>query len=130
MWNDPRQRIAGFEINALQWLQRGIRRARDRPWFPDLIIKMFHDIDIVFFHNCLTGNVVLCWGHYDLPPNISNRAEKLYAHTTAGGNSRPRVSQGQAQIMLNARPILEAMTSEGKDDGLGFAFRPQIWPGG
>ena len=49
------------EIHSIENLQKGIINAAQKPWGLDIIIKMFADIDRVFFMGVLKGNVRVRW---------------------------------------------------------------------
>lgn len=95
--SNPRRRIKSYEREALYRLSDAMHAAARHPWGPDLVIKAFLDLDIVFFRGALRGYVRVAW--------------KGREHFSDGGESqgytRPNESwPGHSQIHLNAEAIL------------------------
>ena len=91
--NSENRRESDFEQTeweAMERLSRGVEQSRATGWSPDIIIKMFADLDLVFFNGALLGNITLCWR--EMEPD-------LFGLTS----SRPG---NQADIMLNPLSIL------------------------
>ncbi len=80
---------------AIGRLQAAMTVERLDDWPPDLTIKMFADLDVVFFGGWLLGNTTVEWGDdpIKLPPNVWGFTE--WANRT-----------GQCRIVLNAKGIL------------------------
>ena len=71
--------------DAVRRLRGGLDRVKYRRWSPDLLVKMFADLDLVFFNGKLLGNVKVSW---------VNTEEEIIAQTCP----RPR---NQCVIELN-----------------------------
>ena len=50
-----------LEWEAMGRIAEGVSQSTERGWDPDLIIKMFADLDLVFFKGALLGNITLRW---------------------------------------------------------------------
>lgn len=94
--NDLRRRLPSYEREALRRLSIAVHNASQRPWGPDLVIKTFLDLDVVFFGGALGGYVAVSW-------------KDKYGFA-AEGESQGRTETcpllGHAQIYLNAKAIL------------------------
>lgn len=94
--NDPRRQLPSYELEALGRLSRAVHDASQHPWGPDLVIKSFLDLDIVFFGGALGGYVSISW------------KDKVYFDY--GGKSQGFTTDsprpGHALIYLNAEAIL------------------------
>ena len=100
--NIPHRRVQPIEQDALNHLLDLFRDARDGcRWGPDLAIKCFRDLDIVFFRGKLQGNVCVKW---DSPTegnlHLSNSRKLIYGYQQAPWRG------GQGLIVLNADAIL------------------------
>ena len=86
------------ERAAMDRLSAALSNARCSFWQPDLIIKSFFDLDILFFGGVLRGNVCFDWGDPDLM-NTEEQMSGEFLDITIPG--RP----GRAEIVLNAKRI-------------------------
>lgn len=82
------------EIAALDRLHAAMTKDRFRDWPSDLTIKMFPDLDTVFFGGRLWGNTTVEWS------DDANHTRGAWGCTTSSDRT------GQAEIMLNAKHIL------------------------
>lgn len=96
--NDPRRHLPPYEREALRRLSEAVNQASQHGWGPDLAIKTFLDLDVVFFGGTLGGYVSVSW-------------ERMGTGVFAdGGESQGCTSEvaspGHALIRLNAEAIL------------------------
>ena len=96
--NCPRILYSSRERAAMDRLSAALSNARCSFWHPDLIIKSFFDLDILFFRGVLRGNVCFDWGDPDLM-NIREQMSGEFLGITIPG--RP----GRAEVVLNAKRI-------------------------
>ena len=99
--NKETRRIPPVELAAIDRLIDAILDAEENGYGPDIIIKAFADLDLVFFNGMLRGNVRVHWASdeyfqkWQVPPG------------TWGFTVRPqRGEMGQCRIYLNAKTIL------------------------
>ena len=59
--NDLRRKPGNLEMNAIERISSAIAAGHDGIWGPDLIIKAFCDLDIIFFRGRLRGHVCVRW---------------------------------------------------------------------
>ena len=94
--NDPRRRVPSYEREAICRLSDALRDSARYPWGPDLVIKAFLDLDLVFFRSALRGYVCVQW-------------DSMEVFADEGG-SQGRTSvfpcPRNARIYLNAQAIL------------------------
>lgn len=91
--NSGKRRAGITESNAIDNLLDAIDYAKGNGFGPDLAIKAFSDLDLVFFGGHLQGNVCVSWhhdGHFD---------HDALAQTLS-------LYPGQCRIELNAKTIL------------------------
>ena len=86
------------ECAAMERLSAALSNARRSFWYPDLVIKAFFDLDILFFGGVLRGNVCFDWGDPDQMNNDEQSSGGCLGITCA---RRP----GRAKVFLNARHI-------------------------
>ena len=96
--NVPRIVYSSRECAAMERLSAALSNARRSGWHPDLIIKSFFDLDVLFFGGVLRGNVCFDWGDPDLVNNYERVSGDFLGITDC---RRP----GRAKIFLNARRI-------------------------
>ena len=98
--NDARRRPSTAEIYAISNLGNVVG---DRTFrcHPDLVIKVFNDLDTVFFGGRLRGNVIVSWANSMECAEIERDVGKFYGCT----ESRSPEEKGQARISLNARKM-------------------------
>ena len=99
--NKEASKIQLHELAAIDRLIDAILDAEDNGYGPDIIIKAFADLDLVFFNGRLRGNACVQWASdeyfqkWQVPPG------------TWGFTVRPkRGEMGQCRIYLNAKTIL------------------------
>ena len=93
--NDSRRKPEIPELEAIERLSNALRAgSRDDAWGPDLIIKAFCDLDVVFFCGRLRGHVCVRW-----LPNWSQERVPMFGETVF-------VGEGKCAIKLNADSIL------------------------
>ena len=96
--NDLRRQLPSYERDALRRLSNAVHHASRHRWGPDLAIKTFLDLDVVFFGGSLGGYVCVSW---------KGMATGVFAD---GGESQGCTSEcprpGHALIQLNAEAIL------------------------
>lgn len=107
---------SGRENEAVLAAEKRIQAAcnkKDEPWLPDLIIKMFADLDLVFFGGYLLGNVEIKWvNDRKVEDHVGeDHPQPGYTEWFSEHHERP----GQAKIRLNATRIL--MIDHGDYDG-------------
>lgn len=86
------------ELAAIQRLREAIED--HRPWSPDIVIKAFHDLDIIFFLGRLRNNVRIQWQTPEaFIPHVTPEDFALGATIGTG-----RV--GQMDIMIHAHNLL------------------------
>ena len=96
--NCPRIDYSSRECAAMERLSAALSNARCSFWQPDLIIKSFLDLDILFFGGVLRGNICFDWGN----PDLINTHEQMSGELL--GITIPR-RPGRAKIILNAKRI-------------------------
>ncbi|KAF6218262.1 hypothetical protein HO133_006224 [Letharia lupina] len=96
--NDQRRSPSSCEQDAIRCLARALDEAESGPWGPDLIIKCFCDLDIVFFGGVLQGNVRVGWGSAHELAMLEEALRDNYGITI---HTQP----GRVDIFLNARGI-------------------------
>lgn len=94
--NDFRRRPPSYEREALRRLSDAVQEASQNQWGPDLVIKSFLDLDVVFFGGALGGRVCVSW------KGMENFAYEGESQGRTIESSRP----GHALIYLNAKAIL------------------------
>ena len=93
--NNPRRTLSSYEHDAIRRLKHAVYNASRRPWGLDLIIKMFLDLDAVFFGGVLRGYVCVSW-----------RARTFFFDAERSlGTTRSCSSPGHAVIYLNVEEI-------------------------
>lgn len=92
--NDLRRKPGNLERDAIERLSEAIADGRQGSWGPDLIIKAFCDLDIVFFVGRLRGHVCVRW-----LPDWSARGSTTLGTTVFLG-------EGKCAIRMNADTIL------------------------
>ena len=99
--NKETRKIPPLELAAIDRLIDAILDAEDKGYGPDITIKAFADLDLVFFNGRLRGNVCVQWASdeyfqkWQVPPG------------TWGLTVRPqRGEMGQCRLYLNAKTIL------------------------
>ena len=97
--NTRKRKRSPKEQDAIDRLFGAVIEA-EKDWTPDLIIKMFADLDIVFFGGHLRGNVFVKWYK---PKSYAKRAMDPQPHSW-GCTLFP--TPGMAHICLNAKQIL------------------------
>ena len=83
-------------------------------WYADLILKMFGDIDLVFFDGYLLGNTELCWEGQEWFGSKGYGRSRAYTSIFPGGKAR---------ITLNADVLL---TQVRRRYNIDISFE-QIW---
>lgn len=108
--NDPLKRhVCHAEMAAEARLQEACHWAHSHPWLPDLMIKMFADIDLVFYGGYLLGNVGIKW--------VDDEKARRKVGYEAGCREYSRCTRGrrgQAKIRLNSNRLLMG-TADGTD---------------
>ena len=94
--NDPRRRLPSYEREAIRRLSDAVDDSARYPWGPDLVIKAFLDLDLVFFGGALRGYVCVSW------EGMECFADEGESQGRTTDSSRP----GHALIYLNAEAIL------------------------
>ena len=94
--NDSRRQLPSYEREALRRLSNAVHNASQHPWGPDLVIKTFLDLDIVFFGGALGGFVSVSWQDKD---GFANEGDSQ-------GRTEECPRRGHALIYLNAEAIL------------------------
>ena len=99
--NKETRKLPPHELAAIDRLIDAILDAEDQGYGPDIIIKAFADLDLVFFNGRLRGNVCVQWASdeffqkWQVPPG------------TWGFTVRPkRDEMRQCRLYLNAKTIL------------------------
>ena len=92
--NDLRRKPNKFERVAIERLSEAIDSGRRGDWSPDLIIKAFCDLDIVFFGGQLRGHVCVRWQPDWSEPGGITWGTTVFLH------------EGKCAIRLNADKIL------------------------
>lgn len=95
-WNEDGYRYPPAVGAAVDRIKAAIN-APTYEWRPDIIIKMVHDIALVFFGGYLRGNLTVRWSK-----DPANTFIRIWGYTKPTG--RP----GQCGIILNAHMILVA----------------------
>ena len=98
--NDQRKVLSSHERDAIERLVSSLNDAGRCRWGPDLIIKMFPDLDIVFFGGVLRGHVRVLWGTSEDWAMLKHVTKK----DDRGATTSIRHS-GRASIWLNAKAI-------------------------
>ncbi|KAL9135670.1 MAG: hypothetical protein Q9175_003133 [Cornicularia normoerica] len=105
LWqNDEKRPVASTERAAIDRLLKIVHSARDGLILgPDLAIKAFSDLDLVFFGGRLRGHVTVEW-----------REDKFFGEKTLKfwGHCQPRPGKGQCHIRLNASMIFQNAGTE------------------
>lgn len=82
-------------------------------WTPALIIKMFPDIDTVFFGGALLGKVLIRWQAADYDNNYNRRSEGADRAPTCWlenpGKGSSDIADGQCRIWMNAAEIFRQL---------------------
>ena len=94
------------EQQAIDRLLAMLAKACQESWGPDLAIKIFCDLDVVFFAGKLRGHVCITWADVEEFPE-----RNVFGHTVFLG-------QGKAVIQLNAQFVF---FDWGVEDGRLFA---------
>lgn len=84
-----REDFSHRELTAMVCLSASVKIAATGSWTPDVIIKMFADLDLVFFNGRLLGNVYVRW---------DNTEREISGETVYVGSNR-------ASIRLNSYRI-------------------------
>lgn len=98
-WNHDHRVPGEAERAAINRIKAAVDTPTDE-WGPDIIIKMFLDIDLVFFKGWLRGNVTIQWSM-----ETSHNGQELWGFTSPSGR------RGQCGIFLNAFTIFLAATA-------------------
>lgn len=98
--NDQRKALSSHERDAIERLVSSLNDARRCRWGPDLIIKSFPDLDIVFFGGVLRGNVRALWKTSEDWAMLERGTEE-----DDGGATNSIRYSGRASIWLNAKAI-------------------------
>ena len=91
-----REDFGHSEWGAMKRVTDGVSQSAESGWGPDLIIKMFADLDLIFFHGKLLGNVLVRWRV--LEPGVL-------------GSTKP-FEGNQAGIQLNPKMVFDFQRSE------------------
>lgn len=117
MCNAPgRQDLSRAESGVIRRLMKMVERTRNKLWLPDVVFKMFADIDLVLFAGYLVGKVRMSWR-----TQRQLEAEGTYGVLGITNNSKMEdpwgsvVMTGDTSIRLNADLILFA-DKYGEDD--------------
>lgn len=102
--NDIRRRLSSYEREAIHRLSDAVYNAARYSWGPDLVIKSFLDLDIVFFGGALRGSVGVCWQSGELFPGCDGITSKC----SPPGHSTIHLS---AERILLGRNPFKAMFS-------------------
>lgn len=99
--NKETRKVPPLELAAIDRLIDAILDAEDNGYGPDIIIKAFVDLDLVFFDGRLRGNVCVQWASDEY-------FQKWQVAPGAWGFTvRPqRGEMGQCRVYLNAKTIL------------------------
>lgn len=108
-FNRPDKEPSPREQEAIHRLETMAEWSRDEEWDPDIVFKVFADIDIVFFDRFLLGNVELRWASGSEFAIASEDIAESWGHTQYNSQNR-----AQSVISLNADKILSA-TNYGQD---------------
>lgn len=92
--NDLRRKPRDSERDAIERLSTAIAEGRRGTWGPDLIIKAFCDLDIVFFRGRLRGHVCVRWLPDWSAPGCTTWGSAVF------------VGEGKCAIRMNADTIL------------------------
>jgi len=100
--NEKGKKLGSREGAALRRLIHAVENYNDGyPYGPDLAIKVFDDLDIVFFGGLLRNNVLVTWTNCQWDDNFAcNSAGCSYGYTL-----NRHSSGGQAYIRLNAKKL-------------------------
>ena len=94
--NNLRRTLSSYEQDAIRRLKHAVYNASRRPWGLDLIIKMFLDLDAVFFGGVLRGYVCVSW----------SARTSFFDAERSFGTTWSCSSPGHAVIYLNAEEIV------------------------
>lgn len=111
--NDLSKRARTSEKAAIDRLATAVRHfhginGEGYRWGPDLAIKAFSDLDLVFFGGCLTGNVCVTWSSNETDPRLGEPPCRGKSQGVALGITERRHGvgeRGQCRIILNAEAI-------------------------
>lgn len=99
--NNETKKVSPLELAAIDRLIDSILEAEEYGYGPDIIVKAFSDLDLVFFDGRLQGNVCVQWAsdeyfqQWNIPPG------------TWGFTAKPQPGElGQCRVKLNAKTIL------------------------
>lgn len=112
------ERFLNTYVEVTSAVQAAIDRLRAglqiHDWKPDIVIKAFHDLDIVFFHGKLHGLVTISW-HCALWWIDQERSRDGYRHQMAvtdySGNLKAAIHLNAWGILLDAPDAKVAMWS-------------------
>ncbi len=100
--NDERRWPSVAEYAAISNLAYVIQDRTYR-YHPDIVVKAFNDLDIVFFGGRLHGNVLVSWANSTQCAELQREIGGRFLGCTQGNFLG---EQGQARISLNPRAIL------------------------
>ena len=105
--NNETRRIPPLESAAIDRLIDAILDAEENGYAPDIIVKAFSDLDLVFFGGRLRGNVCVQWAS-------DAYFQQWHAPTgTWGFTVRPQPGEfGQCRVKLNAKTILQDASTD------------------
>lgn len=92
------------ERAAMKRLTAGVEQSAELGWGPDLIVKMFADLDLVFFNGKLLGNVCIFW--QILSPIVVGDTLRL-----PGNQARIRLNPQQMFLSPHVESPFKAMFS-------------------
>ncbi|KAF6226818.1 hypothetical protein HO173_012322 [Letharia columbiana] len=95
--NKPSRKPSSAELAAIQRLRSALK---DSLWSPDIVIKAFHDLDMIFFLGRLHHNVQFQWRTPDA--FVTHVQPEDFALGATVGTGRV----GQMSIMLHAHNLL------------------------
>ena len=105
--NDPKRRVSKAEFEACERLKTLLRNHKaGHPYGPDLAVKAFKDLDLVFFGGHLSGHVTVRWsgcskiGGFD----CDGKGKCCYGFA----QNTIRHGSGQCRIFLNADLIFSS----------------------
>lgn len=106
--NDERRRPSSAERAAITNLAYVVQDRTYR-YHPDIIVKVFNDLDTVFFGGRLHGNVVVSWANSTQCAGFQQEIGSRFLGITQGNLPG---EQGQARICLNPREIFLENTAK------------------
>ena len=107
--NDERRRPSFAERTAIPNLAYVIHD-RNYRYHPDIVVKVFNDLDTVFFGGRLHGNVIVSWANSTQRAELRKEIGSRFLGSTQGNLPG---EQGQARICLNPREMfLENLANE------------------